>query len=110
MKTFLFNTVTTENKRDFYIDRNIVKDFRVRAKNLHEAKQRYFEFVHDSSYITISKTQRERANKMYIDTDKGATKQVGFVFVGSTEIDFARTLKKRFVLLWCTINEISNPF
>ena len=110
MKTFLFQTVVTENSSDFWIDRDIVKDFKVSANNLTEAKKAYFEFVKSESYITISKTQQKKANKMYIDTKSGETVQTGFVFIGSTEVEFSNEWKKRFVSLWCTINEFVNPF
>lgn len=110
MKQYLFQTTTTENTSDFWIDRNIVNNFIVSANNLNEAKQKYFEFVFDSAYITISKTQQRKANKMYVDTKNGETKQVGFVFVGSTEIEFNYQYKKRYVSLWCVINELNNPF
>lgn len=110
MRTYLFNTVTTENSSDFWIDRNIVSEFKVQANNLNEAKQKYFEFVENTAYITISKTQQRKANKMYIDTKEGKSIQTGFVFAGSTEIDFNYQWKKRYVYLWCTINELHNPF
>lgn len=110
MKTYLFNTVVTENSNDFWIDRNIVSEFKVNANNLSEAKQKYFEYVYDSAFITISKTQQKKANKMYIDTTDGKTLQAGFVFIGSTEIDFDYEYKRRYVSLWCTINELKNVF
>lgn len=79
MRTYLFNTVTTENSSDFWIDRNIVSEFKVQANNFDEAKQKYFEFVENNAYITISKTQQRKANKMYIDTKEGKSIQTGFV-------------------------------
>ena len=110
MRTYLFSTVTTENSSDFWIDGNIVSDFKVSANNLNEAKQKYFEFVENTAYITISKSQRIKANKMYIYTKDGKTIQTGFVFVGSTDIDFNYQWKKRYASLWCTISEIKNAF
>lgn len=54
----------------------------------------FLDFVYSSSYITISKTQQKKANKMYVDTKEGETKQIGWVFIGSTEIDFGNQWRK----------------
>lgn len=82
----------------------------VTANSLSEAKQKYFDFVYCSGYITIYKTQQKKANKMYVDTTDGKTVQTGFVFIGSTDIEFNNEYKKRYVSLWCTIYELKNVF
>lgn len=110
MKTYFFKTTVTENSSDFWIDRDIVKNFTVSANSIIEAKNKYFDFVCDSAYINISKTQRTKAKKMYIDTNNGTCKQIGLVFTGSTDIEFNNEWKKRYVSLWCEIYELVNVF
>lgn len=110
MKTYLFSTQVTENSSDFWIDSKIVSNFKVDANDINEAKHKFFDFVYSSSYITISKTQQKKANKIYVDTKEGETKQIGWVFIGSTEIDFGNQWRKRFVSLWVSVNELVNTF
>lgn len=88
MKTYFFETVAVENSSDFYACSDIVKPFKVEANNINEAKNKYLEFVEDSTCIEISKTQKKKSNKIYIDTKDGKTVQSGYIFIGKTDVDF----------------------
>ena len=108
MKTYLFRTTTTENKDDFWIDRNIVRDIEIQAESLKAALEDYYTYVTDECYIEISKSARKNKSPMYRDTENG-TQKVGYVIVGSTEIEFNYHWKKRHVSLWVEIKELNIP-
>lgn len=103
MANLVFYIITTEVEKDFWIDRDIVTNFYTPFEDLNIALNKWIEHVKNEADISISETAKKRREPIFIDTKNGA-QQIGFIFKGSTEIDFeGRGWKKRHVNLWVEI-------
>ena len=109
MKTYLYNFAVEPIKNDWFSTwRN--ENVRIEAESLKAANEKFFVVLEEKYFFEISKTARKNPSKMYCDFKDGSTKQTGFVFKASTEIDFDRKWKKRFANIWASIEVLMNPF
>lgn len=104
MKTYLFSTETMISERyqqKYWIDRNLIPDIKISAENLDNAIAK-FQSHCEENFIQISNSGLKKRNGIFCGLDK----QIGLIFVASSEIDN----KKIIVNLWVEINEVTNPF
>ena len=111
---YLFKTVTTMkryNNKNWWIDKDIIKNITITADNITAALKQYKEIVSDRFYIDISNNAIKHKNPMYIDTSNG-TKQIGYVITGKTEFrdDIRYKWINQYIDLWVEISIINNPF
>lgn len=112
MTTYIFKTNVTMkeyNRGKWWIDNDIIKDFRVDAENLKEALKLYVNHAADS-YITITKNALKNKSAMYIDTNAG-TIQTGYVITGATDFEKENYSgwSKQYIDLWVEVLEVTTP-
>lgn len=108
MNTYILNTKTTmkpHNNKNWWIDRNIVPEFRVSAESITEALKKFREFVEEKCYITISNTAIKTKQPMYVDTKSEEMKQIGYVITGQMEFEAREydRYSKQYIDLWVEI-------
>lgn len=100
---FIFKTNTTINSPKYWIDSDIVPEFKIDTSDLNAAIIKFRNFAEEQD-ISISDNAIKHKSPMYIDTSNG-TKQVGYTFNASTEIydDDTRRYTKQWLTLWVDI-------
>ena len=113
MKTYLFETTATMKERDakkWYIDANVIRKKRINAETLNNALEQYRQDVNENDYVTITLSAMRKKSPMYIDTENGESKQVGYVITGKTSFEHNNgSWIDKYIDLWVTINEINTP-
>lgn len=105
---YIFNTTTTMkpyNNKKWWIDGNIVTRKIIEADNVENALKQYKSIVEDKHCIEISNNAIKNKQPMYIDTQSGNAKQVGFVITGKTELEDDDNYKwvSQYIDLWIEI-------
>lgn len=107
MKTYIFRTTTTMkeyNCKKWWIDPNIVGEVRINAENVRKALKQFQTIVSEKFYLSISDNALKNKNPMFVDTENGEPKQVGYVITGKYDFqdDFYRW-SEQYIDLWVTI-------
>ena len=107
MKTFIFNTTCTMkeyNNKKWWIDSNIIPEYRISETSLQAALVRFVEHCENHG-VTISNNAIRRKSGMYVDTKSGETKQVGYVITGKTDFEDRDNYKyvEQYIDLWVEI-------
>lgn len=108
---YIFKTTATMkpyNRKNWWIDTDIVTEKTITANNIKEALRIYQKEVEENHYIFISKNALKNKNPMYADTTKGETKQVGYVI--TEQCDFETNdykWSKQYIDLWIEILTVS---
>lgn len=104
---YIFRTQATMkayNRKNWWIDRDIVREFHVDAENLREALKAYQGHAEDCC-VTVSDNALRTKSEMYVDAPDGSVKQVGYVLTGKT--DFEKENRSgwstQYIDLWVTI-------
>lgn len=87
---YIFNTTTTMkpyNNKSWWIDNNIVPRLRIAAGDVDEAIKKYKNIVNNTYYIGISNNAIKNKAAMYMDTEDGTSRQVGYIITGKTECE-----------------------
>ena len=104
-------TMKPYNYKKWWIDSNIVREITVEADTITAAVKEYQKEVRNRFYIDISDNAIKTKSPMYIDTETGESKQVGFVITAATDFDNDhRGWVKQFIDLWVEVNAISPVF
>jgi hypothetical protein len=104
-------TMKPYNRKNWWIDSDIVRDITVEADSLENALDRYREIVYDNHYIHISANALRNKDAMYRDNVNGEPEQVGYVITGLTEFDNDhRGWVKQYIDLWVSVSIVSSPF
>lgn len=111
---YLFETTATMkeyNRCKWWIDGGIIRNITINADSITSAIKQYQTVVNDKYGVNISNNAITTKSPMYIDTETGDTKQVGYVITAST--DFNNNHQgwvKQYIDLWVNISIIINPF
>ena len=105
---YIFKTTATMkeyNNKKWYIDGGIVSDMRINADSVENALEIYRERVEEKHYINISKNDIKNKSEMFVDTQDGSAKQVGYVIKSKTEFDRGdySGYSTQYIDLWVTI-------
>lgn len=88
MNKYMFRTTATmkpHNRRNWYIDPEIIRTKYIEAENLRDALTLYADDVTEHEYITISANAMRTKSPMYVDGSDGTPRQVGYVLTARTE-------------------------
>ncbi len=112
---YRFETTTTMkeyNSRKWWIDGDYIRPVTIQAETVKEALTLWREFVEERYWMTISNNALKNADPMYIDTEDGGARQVGYVITGKTyfdDRDTGRSNVMQFVDLWVNISAVTFP-
>ena len=114
MKKYFFRTTATMkyyNNKNWWIDRDIIRDIYINAENVAAAIEQYKKIACDTYGINISNNALKNKDPMYIDTDAGAV-QTGYVITASCDFNDDINYKwiKQYIDLWVNISIIENAF
>lgn len=90
MNNYLFKTAATMkeyNAGKWWIDRDIIRNKSIRAEDINKALEIYAEEVNKSYIAEISRNALKNKSPIYIDTNDGGVKQVGYVVTASSLFD-----------------------
>ena len=111
MNQYMFRTTVTMkeyNRRQWYIDPDIIRTKYITADNLREALQAYADSARADDYITISANALHHPAPMYVDTKEGTPRQVGYVITASTEMQRDDgTWSNQYIDLWISVDIIT---
>ncbi len=111
MKNFLFKTNTNINDNNYWIDSDYIKEMKIEANTVEEALTTYVKNAQDDFYVIISKNAIANKQKMYRDSRKEGSVQIGYVLAALTEIQKeSGSWVKKWLSLWIEIEEVSSPF
>ena len=109
MSTYMFRTTATMkeyNRRQWYIDPDIIRTKYITADSLREALAEYANSVR---YITISANAMRRKSAMYVDTKEGTPRQVGYVITASAEMQRDNgTWTTQYIDLWIRVDKLES--
>ena len=112
MSVYMFRTTATMkeyNRRQWYIDPDIIRAKYITADNLREALEAYADEVRENDYITISANALHHPAPMYIDTKEGTPRQVGYVITASTEMQRdSGTWTTQYIDLWTSVDKLES--
>ena len=105
---FIFKTETTMkpyNRKNWWIDGDIIRQVRIGAPCLEKALEKYAEIVNEHFGVSVSKNALLNKLPMYVNTVDGEEKQVGYVITGQTEFrnDEKYCWTKQYVDLWVEV-------
>ena len=100
---FIFKTTTRIKSPKYWIDADIIPEFKIDTSDLNAAIKEFRNFA-EEQYISISDNAIKHKSPMYIDTLNG-TKQIGYTFNASTDIydDDTQRYTKQWLTLWVEI-------
>ena len=111
MNKYMIRTTATMkeyNRRQWYIDPQIIRTKYIDAASLTEALSEYAEDVSAHDYITVSPNALRTKSPMYIDTASGTPRQVGYVITGKTEMQRGDgTWSTQYIDLWISVDIIT---
>lgn len=105
---YIFKTKATMkdyNCAKWFVDSDIVPEMRINADTVESALSVYRERVNEHSPVSISHNAVKNKSEMFVDTQDGGTKQVGYVITGKAEFDKGdyRGWSTQYIDLWVTI-------
>lgn len=105
---YIFKTTATmkpHNCKNWWIDRDIIREKRIEAENVREALELYRESVNDLDGVEISRSAIKNREPMYIDRADGEPEQIGFVITGKTDFDKGdySGWSTQYIDLWVTV-------
>lgn len=105
---YIFKTTATmkpHNCKNWWIDRDIIREKRIEAENVREALELYRESVNDRDGVEISRNAIKNREPMYIDRADGEPEQIGFVITGKTDFDKGdySGWSTQYIDLWVTV-------
>ena len=110
---FLFITNTTVKEYDqknWWIDKNTVPEFRIKASSLKEALEKYRQLVEEKAYVSVSASAIQNKQPMYHDLSSGQVEQIGWIITGSTDLcESYGTYKKKYLDLWVEVLQVDKP-
>lgn len=86
---YIFRTkaaMKEHNKKNWWIDRDIISEKRITADSVEKALEIYRERVKEENYVDISKNAIKNKSPMFVDTTDGA-KQVGYVITAKADFE-----------------------
>ena len=111
MSTYMFRTTATMkeyNRRQWYIDPDIIRTKYITADSMREALAEYADSARENDYITISANALRSKSAMYVDTKEGTPHQVGYVITASSEMQRDDgTWANQYINLWVTVDIIT---
>lgn len=110
---YLFKTNATMkeyNRKNWYIDRDYIRDKIIDAESFKIAFDKYIEEINKEHYDIVSKNAVKNKQPIYIDTKDGGAKQVGFCITASTIFDKGnyRGWSKQYFDLWVEMLELKD--
>ena len=93
MNTYIFKTTAAMkkyNNEKWWIDGGIITEKKIAAETIEAALKKYQAIVEEDHYVSISDNAIKNKAAMYVDTETGETKQVGYVITGKTEFEYGR--------------------
>ena len=112
MNQYMFRTTATMkeyNRRQWYIDPDIIRTKYITADTLREALQAYADSARKNDYITISANALHHPAPMYVDTKEGTPRQVGYVITGKTEMQRDDgTWTTQYIDLWVSVDKLES--
>lgn len=110
MAVYMFRTTATMkeyNRRQWYIDPDIIRTKYITADSLREALAKYADSARENDYITISANALRSKSAMYVDTKEGTPRQVGYVITASTEMQRDDgTWTTQYIYLWISVDKL----
>lgn len=112
MSVYMLRTTATMkeyNRRQWYIDPDIIRTKYITADNLREALQTYADDVQQKDYITISAHALHHPAPMYVDTKDGTPRQVGYVITASIEMQRENgSWTTQYIDLWTSVDKLES--